>query len=68
IKKDRRIALRIVKVIEDIQRDPFSGIGRPEMLKHDFSGCWSRCIDREHRLVYEVLDQKIRILACRYHY
>ncbi len=68
IKTNRKIALRAVKLIEAIQRDPFSGIGRPEMLKHDFAGCWSRRIDREHRLVYEVLESKIRILACRYHY
>lgn len=68
IEKDRKKALRIIKLIETIQRNPFQGIGRPEQLKHDLSGCWSRRIDHEHRLVYEVLDDKIRILACRYHY
>lgn len=68
IKKDRKQALRIINLIEAIQRDPFQGIGQPEPLKHGLSGCWSRRIDREHRLVYEVLDDKIRILACRYHY
>jgi toxin YoeB len=68
IEKDRKKALRIIKLIEAIQRNPFQGIGRPEQLKHDLSGCWSRRIDHEHRLVYEVLDDKIRILACRYHY
>jgi toxin YoeB len=67
IKKDRKQALRIINLIEAIQRDPFQGIGQPEPLKHGLSGCWSRRIDREHRLVYEVLDDKIRILACRYH-
>lgn len=68
IAKDRKVALRIVKLIQDIQRDPFTGIGKPEPLKHDLSGCWARRIDREHRLVYDVLEDKIRILACRYHY
>ncbi len=68
IEKDRKIALRIIKLIEAIQRDPFTGIGQPEMLKHELSGCWSRRINREHRLVYQVLDTKIRILACRFHY
>ncbi len=68
IKKDRKKALRIIKLVEAIQRDPFQGIGKPEQLRHDLVGCWSRRIDQEHRLVYQVLDQKIRILACRYHY
>ncbi len=68
IEKDRRQALRIVKLIEAVQRDPFRGIGQPEPLKHELAGCWSRRINREHRLVYQVQENKIRILACRYHY
>jgi toxin YoeB len=68
IEQDRRKALKIVKLIEAIQRDPFQGAGEPEPLKYDLAGCWSRRIDREHRLVYEVLETRIRILACRYHY
>jgi toxin YoeB len=68
IEQDRKKALKIVKLIEAVQRDPFQGAGEPEPLKHDFSGCWSRRIDREHRLIYEVSETKIRILACRYHY
>ncbi len=68
IERDRKQALRIVKLVEAIQRDPFQGIGKPEPLRHELAGCWSRRIDREHRLVYQVLDDKIRILACRYHY
>ena len=68
IKKNRKKALRIVELIKDVQRDPFRGIGKPEPLKHEFSGCWSRRIDQKHRLVYEVKKDKIRILACRYHY
>ena len=68
IQRDRRKALRIVKLVEAIQRDPFRGVGKPEPLKHELSGCWSRRIDEEHRLVYQVLDDRIRILACRHHY
>jgi toxin YoeB len=68
IEKDRAIALKIVKLVREVQRDPFSGTGKPEKLKHDLAGCWSRRINQEHRLVYQVLDDKIRILACRYHY
>jgi toxin YoeB len=68
VQQDRKKALRIIKLIQQIQAEPFSGIGKPEPLKHDLAGCWSRRIDEEHRLVYEVLESKIRILACRYHY
>lgn len=68
IKKDRKKALRIIDLIKDVQRSPFEGIGKPEPLKHELSGCWSRRIDKEHRLVYQIKDDKIRILACRYHY
>jgi toxin YoeB len=68
VKQDRRKAVRIMALIQEVQRTPFTGTGKPEPLRHDYSGCWSRRIDKEHRLVYEVLDDKIRILACRYHY
>lgn len=68
IEQDRRKALRIVRLIEAIQRDPFKGLGEPEPLKHNLAGCWSRRIDAEHRLIYEVKESKIRILACRFHY
>ena len=66
--QDRAQALRIVRLIRDVQREPFSGIGKPEPLKHELAGCWSRRINQEHRLVYQVLPDSIRILACRYHY
>jgi toxin YoeB len=63
---------RVVELIEACRRDPFCGIGKPEPLKGDLSGCWSRRIDREHRLVYRVIgageDQRIEIAQCRYHY
>ena len=68
IEKDRKKALRLVKLIEDVRRDPYQGLGKPEPLKHELAGCWSRRIDREHRLVYQVVGQRIRILACRFHY
>jgi toxin YoeB len=65
---DRAQAIRIIRLLRDTQRDPFSGIGKPEPLKHELSGCWSRRIDEEHRLVYQVLPEGIRVIACRYHY
>ena len=68
IEGDRKKALKIIKLIREVQRHPFEGTGQPEPLKHELSGCWSRRIDQEHRLVYEVLDNKIRILSCRFHY
>lgn len=68
IEQDRQKALRIINLIKDVQRDPFKGIGKPEPLKHEFAGCWSRRIDQEHRLIYQITENKIRILACRYHY
>ncbi len=68
IQTDRKKALRIVRLLREAQRDPFRGSGKPEPLRRELAGCWSRRIDQEHRLVYEVHEQKIRILACRYHY
>ena len=68
IQHDRKKALKIVKLLKEVQRTPFEGTGKPEALKHELAGCWSRRIDQEHRLVYEVRDDKIRVLACRYHY
>jgi len=68
VERDRDKALRIIRLMRDVQRDPFHGLGKPEPLKRDFAGCWSRRIDGEHRLVYQVSEAKIRILACRYHY
>ena len=68
VEQDRSQAARILRLIREPQRDPFSGLGKPEPLKHDLAGCWSRRIDQEHRLVYHVLDDKIRILSCRHHY
>ncbi len=66
--RDRKLHKRIVTLIKDIDRSPFEGIGKPEPLKHELSGYWSRRIDHEHRLVYRVTDSEILIIACRYHY
>lgn len=66
--QDRSQTLRVIRIIREIQRDPFTGIGKPEPLRHELSGCWSRRIDHEHRIVYQVLTDRVRILACRYHY
>jgi toxin YoeB len=65
---DRRIARKITRLIAQIQRDPFAGIGKPEPLKGELSGYWSRRIDDEHRLVYRASDVEIKILKARYHY
>lgn len=59
---------RIHALIKDIQRSPFAGIGKPEPLRHNFSGFWSRRIDEEHRLVYTIDDDSVVIVQCRYHY
>jgi toxin YoeB len=68
IDKDRRMALRITKLIEDIRRDPCSGIGKPEPLRYGLTGWWSRRINEEHRLVYQVNADTIMIAQARYHY
>lgn len=68
VRNDRRKALRLLRLIQETQKEPFGGIGKPEPLKYELAGCWSKRIDQEHRLVYQVFDDKIRILACRYHY
>ena len=65
---DRKIAKRIVRLIDDIERHPFEGVGKPEPLKYDLSGFWSRRITDEHRLVYAVEGDQILIAQARYHY
>ena len=68
VKKDRRKAEKILELIQEIAKDPCKGTGKPEPLKYDLSGCWSRRIDQEHRIIYSIEDEKIRILSCRFHY
>ncbi len=67
-KEDKKLLKRINLLIKDISRTPFEGIGNPEPLKYDFSGYWSRRIDREHRLVYQVEEGNVLIYSCRFHY
>lgn len=67
-KTDKKILGRINQLIKDTQRTPFGGIGKPEPLKFDMSGLWSRRINHEHRLIYQVKDEYIIIVQCRYHY
>ena len=68
VKSNRSAVLRILDLVESILRDPFEGIGKPEALRHDMAGCWSRRITQEHRLVYKVTDKRIDFLQARYHY
>ena len=68
IKTDRRTALRIGDLIRDILRNPFEGLGKPEPLKYDFTGCRSRRIDQEYRLIYAIKDSAIVIYSCYSHY
>jgi toxin YoeB len=67
-KDDVRMLKKINSLIKDIQRNPFDGQGKPEPLKYDLAGYWSRRIDREHRLVYSYQDNEILIISCRFHY
>ena len=68
VSHDPKLAKKIMSLIQEVSRTPFKGWGKPEPLKNELSGCWSRRINQEHRLVYQVKQNEIRILACRYHY
>jgi toxin YoeB len=72
IEADRVMLVRLNELLRDIRRDPFKGLGKPEPLKGDLSGWWSRRITQEHRLVYRVVGkgeaQQIEVVACRQHY
>ncbi|KTD31090.1 MULTISPECIES: Txe/YoeB family addiction module toxin [Legionella] len=65
---DKKTLQRINALIKNILRHPFEGIGDPEPLKHNWSGYWSRRIDREHRIVYKATDDTLYIVQCRFHY
>jgi len=67
-KIDKKILKRINLLIKDISRQPYEGIGKPEPLKHNYRGFWSRRINGEHRLIYQVRENEIRIIKCRFHY
>lgn len=59
---------KVNDLIKDISRHPFEGLGKPEPLKHQLKGCWSRRIDQEHRIVYECSENEVSIISCRFHY
>ena len=65
---DKTIMKKISKLIKDIIRSPYKGLGKPEPLKFDLKGLWFRRIDREHRLVYKITENTLTIYACRFHY
>ena len=67
-RQDKKTLKRINKLIADVKRSPFEGIGKPEPLKENLSGFWSRRIDESNRLVYVVEESSITIISCRYHY
>lgn len=67
-KNDKNMVKRINQLLKDISRTPFTGLGKPEPLKHKYKGYWSRRIDHEHRLIYKVTDDSILIAKCRFHY
>ena len=68
VETDRRKALKILDLIEATLKSPYDGIGKPEPLRFDLAGAWSRRIDQEHRLVYKVEQDELRIMSCWYHY
>ncbi len=65
---DKKIHAKIIEVINDVLRTPFTGLGKPEPLKHELQGYWSRRITNEHRLVYKVTDKEVLIISCKSHY
>jgi toxin YoeB len=67
-KSNEKIALKIKELIKDIQLSPFKGIGKPEPLRHEWQGYWSRRITDEHRLVYKITDNEIIVASCKFHY
>ena len=66
--QDKKTIKRINKLIADTQRSPYTGIGKPEPLKANLAGFWSRRIDESNRLVYAIDDNQLTIISCRYHY
>ena len=66
--KDKKLLKKINALLKDIQREPFEGLGKPEPLRYELQGCWSRRINNEHRLVYEVNSHGIVVISCMYHY
>jgi toxin YoeB len=67
-KQDKKILERVNELIKDCLRSPFKGIGKPEPLKGNYAGCWSRRITQEHQLIYKINERRLHILQCLYHY
>ena len=67
-KQDKKILGRVNELIKDCLRSPYKGIGKPEPLKGNYAGCWSRRITQEHRLIYKINERRLHILQCRYQY
>jgi toxin YoeB len=68
VNENQKVHTRIIQLINDIQRQPFDGPGKPEPLKHHLQGFWARRITQEHRLVYKVTEREIIIISCKFHY
>lgn len=68
VETEPRTAKKVLELVEDIRRHPFEGLGKPEPLKYMGGNCWSRRITQEHRLVYQVTNDTVELLQCRYHY
>ncbi len=68
VEHDRKVALRVLDLVEAVLREPFGGVGKPEPLKYLGAGVWSRRVTQEHRLVYVVQGERVDFLQCRYHY
>ena len=68
LNEDKKIFFKITSLIKEIAKNPETGTGKPERLKHELKGYWSRRITREHRLVYRITDENIEIVSCKYHY
>lgn len=67
-KKDKKTRTKIIQILKETAKEPFKGIGKPEPLKHQYKGCWSRRINKEHRLVYQVFDDSIIVISRMFHY
>jgi len=65
---NQNLVIKVMELIKDILRSPFDGLGKPEPLKHEYQGCWSRRISDEHRLIYQMEENKIIVLSCKGHY
>lgn len=68
VRTDRRVALRLLRIVRETLRAPYTGIGKPEPLRRQLAGLWSRRLTQEHRVVYEVTDEAVLFLQARYHY